>query len=382
MEKIKRILTWALLLNKRLFKKPGFLVILLLIPALVFGVNLMAQEDSGAVTVALAMEDPEDPLANEIVDSMIGSSRLLRFISCQSPQEARSMVAGGKADTAWIFGEDLQESIDRFAGNIHRRNAFVTVVQREETVLLQLAREKLYAAVYPHCSYALYRNYLDENVPELPALTPEQLRKYYDAIQAEGADLFEFSYADPEESTEDAETVSYLLAPMRGLLSVMVLLGGFAVALFYMQDEAAGKFDWIPEHKRFWFAAGYHLIAVVNVAAAALMAILLSGLSVSLGREILLMALYALMTTGFAMVVRQLTGKAGYLGALIPVLTVAAIALCPVFFNFSSLRMASMLLPPYYYLNCVHNVGFMLWMLGYTAVLYLVSGLLHKLKTP
>jgi len=382
MKKLRQFFMWILLLNKRLFKKPGFLVILVMIPLLVLAVDLIGDEDSGALTVALSIEDSDDPLATEIVKSLTDSSRLIRFIECNDPDDAKELVENGTSDAAWIFHEDLEKKIDKFTKNIHQRNAFVTVIQREETILLQLSREKLYAALYPHTAFSLYKNYIIYDIPEIGELSEDQFRNYYDTIDAEGEDLFKFSYADPNESTEDAENMSYLLAPMRGLLSVLVILGGFAVAMFYMQDENAGKFDWIPQHRRPMFAVIYNMTAIADIALAALLAILLSGLSVSIAREILLMLIYTVLSTGFCIAIKQICGSIHRLGAIIPVMIVAMVALCPVFFNTTGLlRNFSYLLPPFYYLNAVHNTNFIPPMLIYTFAIYAFNFVFYKIKT-
>ncbi len=379
MKNIQTILLRIHILNKRLLKKPAFLIILLLVPSLVFGVALFDKEDSGALTIALTAEDPDDPIAAEITSSLDGSSKLIRFVMCSNAEEAYSLVKNGTVDSAWIFHESLEEKIDKFTGQIHNRNAFVTVIQREETVLLQLSREKLYAALYPYEAFSVYKNYLIDELSEIPTLSVEDYHAYYDAINAPGGDLFEFSYADPTESTEDAQNMSYLLAPMRGLLSVLIILGGLAASMFYMQDAALGKFDWIPEHSRPLFAAIYHFIAIFDVVVVSLIAILVSGISVSLHREILLLVLYVILSTGFCLVVMQLCKNLHTLGAVIPVLIVLMIALCPVFFNVNALRAISYFLPPFYYLNAVHNVNFIPPMLVCTLAVYTFFYLCYRL---
>ena len=58
---MKKALLWLWMLTKRLYKKPTFLVILVLIPALVLCYSAAAKEESGMITVALASEDGKLP---------------------------------------------------------------------------------------------------------------------------------------------------------------------------------------------------------------------------------------------------------------------------------------------------------------------------------
>ena len=56
-EKVRQALKQYLLLNKRLFKRPSFVVILCLLPLLVAAMAFAAQSDSGIVSVSLASRD-------------------------------------------------------------------------------------------------------------------------------------------------------------------------------------------------------------------------------------------------------------------------------------------------------------------------------------
>ena len=61
---MKKAILWCWLLTKRLYKKPTYLVILALIPALVFGYSALTQTgDSGMMTVALTQEQENATVA-------------------------------------------------------------------------------------------------------------------------------------------------------------------------------------------------------------------------------------------------------------------------------------------------------------------------------
>ena len=52
----------------------------------------------------------------------------------------------------------LESRLERFAGG-GRGNA-ITVIEREDNVFLMLSREKLFAAIYPETSFALFSDFL------------------------------------------------------------------------------------------------------------------------------------------------------------------------------------------------------------------------------
>lgn len=379
MDKILTCLHRFLILIKRLLRKPGFVAILLTVPLLVAAMGIVGKNaDSGIVTIALAMQDSEDETACAVVDDLAQNSRLISFILCDTPADAHALVEQGDVDAAWIFPADMSQKIHKFTQHMHHNNAFVAVVQREDSVMLRLSHEKLNAALYPHLSRTLYKSYVTANLT-LSELNAEQLDEYYTAVNADGADVFRLVYAASQQTANDADT-NYLLAPMRGLLAVMITLGGFAVAMFYMQDEARGTFDRLPANRRFVFSLSYHAASVVCVALAALLALFITGLSVSFVREMAAMVLYCVITVGFCVALRLICRDIRLLGALMPALAVGMIVVCPVFLNIP-IPFVGYLLPPYYYLNAIYDPIWLLYMVIYAAVIYALDYALFRIGT-
>ena len=365
------------MLNKRLYKKVTFLLILALIPVLVMGYGTVAREESGLLTVALACQG-EDPTAAGIMQELKDGSDLIRFVICDDPQEAQSMVNGQRADAAWIFDDDLEAAINRFAVAPKRSNAFVQIIEAESTIPLKLVREKLSGVIFAKTSQAFYLDYLRQNVPETEVVPDEELLQYYEDFAAE-ATFFEFAYLDGEIKEETEENANYLLSPVRGLLAVVIVLGGLAAAMYYVQDEKLGTFSLVPQKRKGAVEFGCQLIAVLNVSVVALIALFAAGLTVSLGRELLMVLLYALSTALFCMTVRRVFGSITALGTLLPMLVVGMLVVCPIFFDLGALRAVQYLFPPTYYINAANSDYYLLLQGGYIAVLLGVYTLLGKI---
>lgn len=378
MGKMKKLLTWIWLLNKRLFRKPTFLVILLLIPVLVFGYGLAAQGESGMVTIVLAQEG-EDPLSELVIGDLMGSSKLILFRECEDLDSAVDQVAHGKADAAWIFPEDLAERIEDFTADPDPDNAFIRVVQREEKVMLMLTREVLGGKVMDLCSERIYINYIRGHLPELDGLSEEELLELYDTTQLSGQ-LFQFEQTDGS-VVDQEEVAGYLLTPVRGLLAVVIVLCAIATAMYYVHDSKAGTFAWMPERQRPLAELGCQMVSVTDLSVAALLSLLAIGMAGDLLWELVVLLLYSLCAAVFGMLMRRLCGSIRALGALLPLLVVAMLLVCPVFFDLGVLRSAQLLLPPTYYINAVYNSDYVLYMLGYIAAcgaVYWAAGKLLK----
>lgn len=368
---------WLWMLTKRLYKKITFVAILVLIPVLVLGYSLTTQEDSGMLTVALAREDT-DATALSLLASLDESSQLLRFEDCESPEKAEELVRAGKADAAWILHRDLSDKIAKFVKSPTERNAFITVLVREDDIAQRLAREKLSGAAFSLCARVVYLDYIRQNVPGLEHLSQEQLLEYYENTFVSG-DLFAFDETDA--AMANAQTTHYLTAPIRGLLAVVIALCGLATSMYYMEDQRRGTFGWLSQPRQALAELGCQIVSLMQVSVMALLALILSGLAAGLGRELLVLVLYCLCIASFSALLRRICGNLRVLGTLLPLLVVVMLVVCPVFFDLGQLRTAQYLLPPTYYINGVYSNTYLLYMLLHTAVtsaLYWLLGLLKR----
>ena len=374
---MRRIAIWFFLLNKRLFKKGSFLMILCAVPLLVAGMRLAARQESGIVTIALCRTDPSDELSAEIVDGLLDDGNVLRYVVCETPEEARDLVERFQADAAWIFPENLALRLGESAAR-KRVRPVVTVVEREDSIPLAFSREILTSALYPFFSYAVYEDYVRDDLGL--AAEDEELSKAYERLKADGT-LFQVVYFDGSAT----EKSSYLLAPLRGILALWLVLCGFAASLYYMQDERRGTFSWMPIKHRLWLAFGFHGVVLADAAAALLIACRLSGVFTVWYREVIHAALFTGCVLVFCNLVRLLCGTPERLGCCIPILLMGMAAVCPVFINVDRFRPLQYLLPPFYYLKATHSTyhGYLMaaYLLVGTGLCVLVSGwknALHK----
>ncbi len=379
MQNLKKLLLWYLLLTKRLLKKPVFIIILVMIPVLVISLNLISKQDNGVLTIALAQEDSDDELSSEIVNSLTEEKSLISYINC-TPQEAERAVKEGTADAAWIFRDNTKERIDTLVTDISKKNYIVTVIEREHTVPVLLSHEKLTGVIYKTCSESMYLQYAHNNTDALKKLSDDELMQYYNKIHKDGK-LFEYCYIDSENSAQQVIESNFLVTPIRGILSVLVILCGLASAMFFMQDEEKGTFAWVSYRVKPFMAFGYHFTAIILVAIAMVISLAIIGVSTSFLREIVMAVLYTLSCTSFCMIIRLLCNKVKSLAVLTPFIVIALIAICPIFLDFKILRPVQMLLPPYYYLNSLYNNSYLLYLLIYSAIAFVIYMLVNKIRS-
>lgn len=358
MNRLKTGLVWLWLLTKRLYRRPAFVVLLLAIPALTLGYTAIPTEDSGMLTVAVAQEGVAAP-DQTLVSDLKSSTQLLHYHPCASVEEARALVAAGKADTAWVFPKDLEQRVEQFV-KTPSSGPFIRVLVRQDSVLLRLARERLSGTAFPAIARQVFLAFVRRLAPELDHLSDKALLERYDRV-----DIADNLFAFDEAFTQISQT-HYLLTPLRGLLGLLILLCSLATALYHLRDIRAGTFCRLGLRWRWCAELAGQLVAVLHVAAAGAVCLSLAGLSDGLGRELALWLVYSLCCVAFSMAVRRLLGSLRLLAAVLPALTVLMLVVCPVFFDLDVLVAVRYWLPPTYYIYAAHQPVYLLHALAYT----------------
>ena len=359
------------LLQKRLLKKYSFLIMLCLAPLLAAGVNGFAKEESGIATIALCVPE-NDPAAGEVADRLLAGKGVFRYLTCAEEGEARALVESGEADAAWIFSEDMEEDLQKLAEK-RRIRPLVTVLERQDSVSLTLGREILSGAIYPAFSYAVYESYVRKDLG-LEEISEERLRQTYESVAVEGS-LFQMVY--PDGTTGEKEDFTYVQAPLRGILAVWFTFVGLSAALCFMQDESRGVYGRVPVAKRLFASYGACAVFLLDAGVVLLLSCKLAGVFTDWRREVASCEVFACCVLAFVNLLRLLCRTPQRLGLLLLPLGAVMLALCPVFLNLQYFRAGKMLLPPWYYLQSIHNARYLYAMAVYTLLLVLVSVLVQ-----
>lgn len=369
------ILKWFFMLSKRLYKKPSFLILLLLIPLCVFAFSFVAKQNSGFVNVVLSAPD-DDKVSNAVIEELLNESSIISFTVADSEQEALAEVKSGLADEAWIFTENARDEINEFVGG--DREKVVTVYTKEQNVTVRLAREKLTGVLYKYCARAYYLDYIRSMFSELDDKSNGELMAYFDNTSVDDS---LFAFENPSNTLDKVETINYLTSPIRGLLAIFAVLCGLAATMYYKQDEASGTFSYVKNNRKCFVAFGCVLTAVINISVVLLLSLSIASLSTGFLKELVIVFLYAVSCTSFCLLLGAIFKKLNTYSAIIPLLTVVFIGICPVFIDFRSILGIQLLFPPTYYINSSYNSKYLLYMVIYSAICLVLTFVLQKLKT-
>ncbi len=370
---MKKWFMWYQMLSKRLFVRGGFLALILLIPLLVPVANFSMQGESGVLTVALVNEG-EDPQAAKVIDKLTKSDSMLHYVVLSKEEDGIKAVEQMEADTAWVFTDQYTDARKAYAKG-KRHTPFVTVYQREETVPLQLATEKLFAAVYPDFAYDVLEGFVEEKVDSMGTDVAKKTKAIFDGT-VRNRELVVMKKLD---RTEEVTVGNILLMPLRGLLAVICVLCGLAAAIFLLWDRKAGRFDWMPEGKRVIPLMLSIFAALIPSGVAATLALILSGAGTGWG-EIPSLAVFILCAAGFCLCVATVLPTAEQLGAAIPGISVALLVLSPIFFHIRILKPLRLMLPVHYYLQAVYDKTYLLYGMVYAVCAFLLAAGVYRIR--
>ena len=371
-----KIFKWFFLLTKRLFKKKSFIFLVILIPLSVFLISISAAEKSGFLNIALTFSEKPDMDTYKICEEIANSSELINFEIISNRQDAVSLLKSGKIDAVWVFPNKFEEKINLFVKNKTDSSAVIHIIEREESVALNLSHEKLTGALYKNCSKAQYINFIRTKAPELDLLSEEELLKYYNEYEMIG-DLF--SIHTPYSNTKQYNT-NYLLAPIRGILAILIVLGAIAASLYFLKDEANGTYALIPLKYKPLIALANQIITCIVLSIVILTSIFISKISVNPIKEIAVMLLYIFATSAFCSMFLNIFKNIKIFAALVPVLIISMSILCPVFIDIKLSFILPLIFPPTYYLNGLYNNNYIIYMVIYTIVCLIISLIINAIR--
>ena len=370
---VKKLFLWYFMLTKRLFRKWSFLVLLCCIPLMMLVSDYAMSGESGVMTIILCCED-ESPQAQKIVENLFESESVIRFKVNNNKDEAIKEVKNHKADALWCFSEDFEQKTEQYAKR-ESSKPVVTVYEREDNIPLQLSHEKLYGALFGSFSYEVYENFVYTKLVDKNTVSEEEVSEYFDGTKRRD-DIVKIEKTDDEVN----KNTLYLLTPLRGIMSIMVVLCGLAAAMYFLKDKREGKYNWMSEQKRIIPAFAQCLAALVPAAIAVLAAVMFTDISVGFVRELLSMLLFVIGCSGFCLVMCMLFKNSGNLGAAVPAILVVMLAVSPVFITIDMLKPIGKLMPVYYYLNSIYNASYYLYFVYYIIGVYALAVAINLLK--
>lgn len=356
---MKKILTWILLFQKRILKKPMFQITILLIPILLFLLFTFNKSSDSLVRVALISGNDEYS-QNFVKDLLDSSNHVISYYQCYDESQMRKDVLTGKAECGYIMPDDMPQKITQFSSK--KKQGIITAIVKKESISTKIVNEIIYGRLFSERAYPVLKDFINEKQPD--RLTSAEDEKMYDTFSKYLIEplMFSFEYADGNKNdllNNDDSSHNYYMLPVRGILSVLILVSSMSGVLMLSNDDRKNTWGFIRLSKRPAFNYFYIFMSILPIAICSLAAIFITGISTNVLNEIRLMVLYTLLLTGFSSLLKALIKNIYVLCSLIPVTVLLSLIICPVFIDIGSIvpqsRFVRLFLPTNYYLDSIYS---------------------------
>lgn len=350
------------MLFKQYIRKPECLLLLLSLPVMTILFSHVAKTEEQPIQAvcyfpSVTQEDLDDAADSDntlqastalasLAHKLSMYDGLYTFRLCASEQEVYDAVAASRAECGYIFSETLYEEM--LSGNL---KGLITTVASPSTTMLPVINETVYSLAFEDLALLSLERYLEED-----SVVSAEYNILYDNAEIEelyqkymlGDSTFHFEYdGSPEDYRLTTTTV--LLSPIRGLLSVLLLLSALTGAISYYRLAENPVFD------TWKVRIGCITIPVLCTLPVMLICIHFAGLSAGFFKEICLLILFAAACIIATTLLTLLIKKRVIFTSLLPLYILACLVFTPVFIDISvflpALKPLSYLFLPYYYLK-------------------------------
>lgn len=344
---MKKIILLFRLSCKRFFKKPFFIFLLLFIPLPAFFTSFFPLPDSEIKAVLYIQE--EDSLTQEIVADLTSRKGLYTFYTVPDEASLFHAVETGYAECGYIFTKDILEKL-----NDGKMRRLVRAVSSSASIVTSFINETVFAELYEAYTAHLLVHFLEQHpVSELDPKTAEnEAVRIYNEHLHDGS-TFSFSFASNQETEALLETPKLLLLPLRGFLSVFILLAGLTASLMCYKDKETGVFCTFSRLYQLLFKIFTILVPVFFTALSSLICLFFMNLTVGIAIEVPIMLLYILLVTIFCFLLQAVIKHSISFCAAIPFLILGSLLFSPIIIDLSEYShffgfISRLFLPTYY----------------------------------
>lgn len=376
---MKKIFTWIWLLAKRLLHKPAFMLTLLLIPLLVLLLKGSLRPEDAMLRVALFSESSDPDSLESVLTARLAASsnHTVHFTVCDSLSELQADLRCNRAACGYVFPCRLEQELDRHAG---QNQAVITAYHQTGAMETLLLDEMVYRIIYEELSYDIVKQHIQD---KKKTKADRRLYRFYQRYRQDEA-FIQFEYADGSSMQMiNQKRSNYLLLPIRGICSVMILLAAMTGTLFWYEDDGRKLFLRLPPSFHTLLSFFYSLIPAILAGICGLAATTLTEFAGQTGQEFGAMGLFLIAVSAYSMLLREILPNAhSYLAATL-LSAIGSLLFCPVFADLSMvlpiMKPLRMLTPVSYYLNSVYTAGARWELLIYSAVAFLLAlGIRYK----
>lgn len=334
-----------LLINlKRCLKRPAMLALLFLFPVFSLMYRSLGADREQDLYVCVYVENG-DPFCTRLAQKLSERDGVVTFVETSSEDELYHAVMTGDAECGYVFHAGLLEALN--GGN---KQDLIDVVISAETTLMDVTNEIVYAELFEEYSLSILTDYLlEDGVLTQPSVS--EIEALYRENMVNGS-TFAFDYTGAYSSYHGIRS-GLSIQVLKGLCSILILLGGFLGLLNYSGNAEAQVYCAVTKTGRKLLLFAELLPPVLLTTLAAVFSLSFTGALSDL-RSLLRLLGYALLVIVFCVLLYCLLRKKTIILFLLPFYLLGCLIFTPVFVDISTfipaLRPICMFFLPYYYL--------------------------------
>ena len=351
--------TYFHLFTKRLFQKPIYLFVLLLLPCFSYFYSQSTINQDDSLNVALYIEG-KDPLAVSIVADLLEADSQVHFYEVTDYETLTKDVITRKAECAYIFPDNLSELLDQ-----KKKKDMITVLHAPSSILMPLSNEIVFSSLFRHYAKNIMLDYaLDYEAfhsYDAEAMSEELLASYEHYMTEEVPYEFKFTTLGTQTSLEPSSE-SLVISPIRGIFAVLMFLTALFSVVDWFKDQKKQIFLAVSYSKKSFVSILSILVPTLFCGIFGQISLLLSHTYTDFLHETIYFAAYLVFVVGFCYFIKSFFRNGFSFSGIIPVFTMGSLIFAPVFFDFSSLfqifKILEHLFLPSYFLNSFFVSGY------------------------
>ena len=239
---MKQMMVWSQLTLKRLFRKKGLILLLLVLP--LTGVFINYWEANHTQGVEIGLIAGKDAMGQGTMNDLLDAEGLFTFKAYDSETSLKEAVQTRVLEAGFIFSDDLSKKIE----NGETRD-LVRLIRSPATVTHGMAAEVVFAKLLHRASPQL----IDEIVRDSGLFggnedsVVERIQELYQTYDDQGGTYqFSYEYLDGEEP----QATGIPLFPIKGLTAVFIMLTAWIQVLDHYRDEARGIYGAFAKRRK------------------------------------------------------------------------------------------------------------------------------------
>ena len=368
------MIIWIRKYLKRFFYQKIFLALLLILPIGTFFFSYLAHCDSTSVKVGIVSASGNS-FSEDMKEEFIRHKGVLQFYSLNSVEEMKKKIQKGELECGYFFPADMEDKYSK-----QQYSGVVEQYYREGGQFYTLVREVVLTGIFRQYGEIMVKDYIRHS-----GLFRTEYISYNMVEEQYRENLKEQNtFSIPVNDTVSAKKNlgDYLVAPVRGSISLLILLAGFCGLSLYSEDRRREVSAVLRGRVGCSLSVLSIAIPVFCISIAGLLSEAVCGFGFLTLKEIAYMLIYDIIVVLFCNALSVLRIQEGtlWVGALIYVC--ASAILTPVFINLSvflpGIQNLSYLCLPHYFLNAVF--GGLVEMVQMLGVLALFLGINRIIK--